>query len=606
MKKNSLNSAGMQRKDRNESHKSGMPVLSQKTTKTAQSKPNRASKSKSGSLAVQEKQAKDPSGSVRKAISGKTANQKKALDQNLSSHSKKSNCKTAPLVSAQREESSNESQHEERGDSKHCKTREGFHGPLNQQINDINTSLKSSNREQDLVAEEIIQKNDAMNQLNKDEGLERGDEIALVNEGENEEHDITINLNQIDSRLAVVKMDDETQSEMYIRSKQRRIGKSSDSEEPTVESGKPIFRNTTADFAQVMSVNEFRLVSSKPEPIPARNSSVFEFDNLDGKFAKNNDTIDSIDEITIYESRNENRKECSTDESYLSRTLLPMSERNRESTLNDTETKACQNQEKQESQHLGLHHSAEYPGNDGILLNVEAKDNCETSQPLGPSGHCVNSDKQQLSERPRFFKSFSNQSSFGKLLISSFDSSDFVESSEMLRKSSVNGSTSLKRSESLDRYPSGALPKKMGFFHELKEKTRDADSSSFFSIKENDIQQANLSSPFDNKSSSSPAALSQECRNLLSEGAQCLTSESKSPSDCRLSRLNITLDKINIDDLSISTNESSRLKPAEMESPTFISDIGRESALSRTFSLENSTDSGAMELSSETKGMIIL
>ena len=614
MRKNAVATNGTQKKDKSESHKSGMPILSQKTTRSTQFKPYKTVKSRSGSSIVQESPNKEPGCSIKSATFKKATVPKKEISQNLIDGSKRLNKNNSCLESKKKETTQSklekfvkEKKMEKDDKDSRCPSNENEVG-----VDRVVKSVKTKMEEHDIVAKKCETKY----QLIGEGSIDKGKDVPIARKDEDLKDEFSI-INQIKNTDKSIfhhhGSTDETMKDIFIQSKNRIADTNNQSKKPLVHVDTMQCNKTTAKFQDPTLVKECGLVLCEPEVTSTPNSlvmpvscqkPVFSFNNIDNSRIKNNEVIDSFDEITIYESKHENSeyKPIKPNEA-----LIKSPGTTKEKLLSDFQIKVVSNQYEDRCQHTevdDLNISAVNPG-DFIhenLLSNETKDSGSVLKHVVHTEPCIDSDQQPLSERIKYFNMPSDASSCAQLK-SSFDSLDFMESSEMLRKSSFNRNIGLKRSESLDRYLSGTAPKKLGFFHDLKEKTKNAESISFYSVHEDDDIRELASIPIVDESSdkfSLPLTLSHESINHVPANIECLVGGNRSPSKSQQSCLNITMDKDDLDNLltdrSISGMKSNR------EGPALISDIGRESALSRTFSLENDNPDKVVQSKDELKG----
>lgn len=321
--------------------------------------------------------------------------------------------------------------------------------------------------------------------------------------------------------------------------------------------------------------------------------SVFSFVESEGSFNRN-ETVDSVDEMTIYESSNVNRRSGRNDVKHagdsINVTEIVDGEGLRAST--GTESKDFDSEDK-----LANHTNFSSQGRcdkqidknvEPVCYSEKKEQSSNLIQDNGCSSYFENQTHEDLilSDKSKFFNMVSNQTFHGRHFRSSFDSFDFVESSEMERKSLVNEGNIVKRSESLDRYSKGAIPKRSGFFQDLKERTLDATCGILSNVDGEYPSMQVTDLPCSN--SSFRCDLDNE--NIISSFDNALIKK-KSPLRPDRSILNITL---NEEDATVMEQNAKldikKDKKPNGESPVLLSDIGRDSAVSRTFSLEGEKD----------------
>ena len=188
------------------------------------------------------------------------------------------------------------------------------------------------------------------------------------------------------------------------------------------------------------------------------------------------------------------------------------------------------------------------------------------------------------STRTPFFCSLIDDPITSKLR-TSYDSFDYMKYSEMTRKGNrtENG---IKRSESLNENILSPSHKKSGFFHHLKELTVDSEGSNFLSIatkvdhrSADDIQVAN------DKLFSLDSNRSQYDIKSAQSSSKCHGDEGYLTSSSNM--LNVTHDRdMDHDFSSFISKELEVNHDTKNEVPASLADIGRESAISRTFTLE--------------------
>jgi len=344
--------------------------------------------------------------------------------------------------------------------------------------------------------------------------------------------------------------------------------------------------------------NELAMTSSFHRP-------VFQANDLDEKFIEESIVIDSFDDITIYESKSDTKVKSPTNEKKNPDTDMQVTTARTalEKSCSETESNVAKIEQNRRNEFPEADFfdcdtaSSDIDDVDG-LLSSGRKDCLLVANGAEPDKKCIKSSQDYLPERPKFFKTFPNQASFGKLLKGSFDSSDFVDSSELQRKCSTDKSKCLKRSESLDRNSSGVVPKKTGFFHDLKEKAKDADNSLFFSANDHNDIKLHLPLSIVDEMTDKPSLSIALPHNITDNSSvNKVHPDKRSPSQSHRSCLSITNGKIDLSDLSIA--ECRNEKVPNGKSPTLLGEIGRESALSRTFSLDNENDSASPQAKSE-------
>ena len=196
-----------------------------------------------------------------------------------------------------------------------------------------------------------------------------------------------------------------------------------------------------------------------------------------------------------------------------------------------------------------------------------------------------------VSTRTPFFCSLLDDPITSKIR-TSYDSLDYMEYSEMTRKGkrTENG---IKRSESLNDNILSPSHKKSGFFHHLKELTVDSDGSTFLSI----------ATKVDHRSADDIQVASDKQLSLNSNRSQYDIESAQSSSKCHGDKdyltsssnmLNVTHDRDMDHDFSLFSNKELEVNhDTKSEVPASLAEIGRESAISRTFTLEEENNDDA-------------
>lgn len=189
-----------------------------------------------------------------------------------------------------------------------------------------------------------------------------------------------------------------------------------------------------------------------------------------------------------------------------------------------------------------------------------------------------------ISTRSPFFCSLFDDPITNRIL-SSCDSLDYAESSEMTRKGNRT-EKGIKRSESLNDNILSPSHKKSGFFHHLKELTVDNESSTLLSI----------ATKADYRSADDIQLTNNNKFSVESNRSQCDIQSTHSSSKCHgdggfltssSSMLNVTLDRDMDHDFSVLIGKELEINhDTKSELPVSLAEIGRESAISRTFTLD--------------------
>eukprot|EP00112_Aurelia_sp_Birch-Aquarium-sp1_P023373 Seg694.4 transcript_id=Seg694.4/GoldUCD/mRNA.D3Y31 product="hypothetical protein" protein_id=Seg694.4/GoldUCD/D3Y31 len=189
-----------------------------------------------------------------------------------------------------------------------------------------------------------------------------------------------------------------------------------------------------------------------------------------------------------------------------------------------------------------------------------------------------------ISTRSPFFCSLFDDPITNRIL-SSCDSLDYAESSEMTRKGNRT-EKGIKRSESLNDNILSPSHKKSGFFHHLKELTVDNESSTLLSI----------ATKADYRSADDIQVTNKKQFSVESNRSQCDIQSTHSSSKCHgdggfltssSSMLNVTLDRDMDHDFSVLISKELEINhDTKNELPASLAEIGRESAISRTFTLD--------------------
>ena len=219
-------------------------------------------------------------------------------------------------------------------------------------------------------------------------------------------------------------------------------------------------------------------------------------------------------------------------------------------------------------------------------IDIKLKDNqhAENLKPTTTDDGSFPNKDSIVSTRTPFFCSLFDDPITNKIR-SSYVSLDYVNSSEMPRKGrkTENG---IKRSESLNDNILSPSHKKSGFFHHLKELTVDSESSTILSIatkaenrSADDIQVANESEFSLDSNRSQFDIKSTQCSSSCHDDEGILVSNSN--------MLNVTLDRDMDHELSLLIGKELEINhETKNDLPASLAEIGRESAISRTFTLE--------------------
>ena len=586
----------MQKKDKGESQKSGMPILSQKMARSTKSKPKKTVKSNCVLSTMGKEQDKESNTSAKNTISSKASIDRKGHSQNLCIRAKISNDKSNCLESRT---SANQSKQEE--SEKGLQNMKASHSLLyRNKIKQITKfkPMKSKTEKKNQSVNENMEMHNPVDQK-KECNSSTGEDDGFVQRGEV--------LNELCTSTDEMLKEDCRQKEKSNSNSKKSCTDSNSTKYSVVE-----FREAaiTKECSSVISEadvtaapNELAMTSSFHRP-------VFQVDGLDENFIEESNVIDSFDDITIYESKSDTKVKSPTNEKKNTDTDMQVTTARTalEKSGNETESNVAKIEQNRRNEFPEADFfdcdtaSSDIDDVDG-LLSSGRKDCLLVVNGAEPDKKCMKSSQDYLPERPKFFKTFPNQASFGKLLKGSFDSSDFVDSSELQRKCSTDKSKCLKRSESLDRNSSGVVPKKTGFFHDLKEKAKDADNSLFFSANDHNDIKLHLPLSIVDEMTDKPSLSIALAHNITdNSSANKLNPDKRSPSQSHRSFLSITNDKIDLSDLSIT--ECRNEKVPNGKSPTLLGEIGRESALSRTFSLDNENDHASPQAKSERQGKL--
>ena len=634
MKKNSASCAGLQKGNKNESSKSGMPILSQQTTRSTLCRPKETLRSKFNLSKVKENQTKGVCVSSKKSTPLRSSIIKKEAKEKPASGFKKNRKEEGCLESKSRDKEKNYGIKKVDGDPfaskkemkvhvhKNTIKEEEFYGKnktdaeshINSKKNcrsvdyeqkETNNarheseSIKSEDHKH--ATEEVFGQPDTDYQLDKEETFEKSVNTGSLQRSVYDGSDCNIQSdenNEIENGTSqVLAKTDNVFTEASASSvKQHR----KEDNNPKQSSGKLNTISTEIAENKIIVGNGMTLseseVTSTPNPSMIQNKKhapVFSFTHFESNCLQN-EAGDSFDEVTIYETQNPNSITEQSKEAEITvldgLDLISRTAEVSSTSFTDWNAVADENGTNFNDESSFSDCRDQATAKEPLVTSVsnDMEKNClGVFQNKGSENKVIGEDRLLLQERSRFFQALSNHSS--QRLKSSFDSLDFIESSEMQRKSSINGINHIRRSESLDRYAKGALPKKSGFFHDLKERTMDANTGCLSAGSLEDVYEC-TANPFTDhsiKKLSMSLALDHDKKghSIRTGGLDAYTKPS--PNRDR-SHLNKTIDKLDSDEKSTSSTFAFKSERKSCDtSPSFMADIGRESAASRTFSLED-------------------
>ena len=591
----------MQKKDKGESQKSGMPILSQKTTRSTQSKRKIAIKTSCVLSAVGEDKGKASNASAKNIISSKASIDRKGNSQSLCTRTKRFNDKSNCLESGKQASPNHSKQEESEKGLQSMKTSHSlsYQNRIKQHTKFKSTKSKSEKNLQSV--DENVENYSQVNENKKDCDSRTGEDAAFV-QGGKVLHELCTSTDK------TLKEDCRPKGKFDINSR-KFFTNSSSTEYSIVEFPEASIMN---ECSSMISEAEVTATPNESVMTASSNGPAFQFNGLDENLIKEGNVIDSFDDITIYESINDkkvksptNEKNNSDKDTQVITTRTALEKSCSETDSNVVQIEQSMRNEFSEADFFDCDTSYSDIENVDGLFNDGRKDYLLAGKGPQPDKKCMESSQHNFPERPKFFKTFPNQVSFGKLLKGSFDSSDFVDSSELQRKSSTDKNKCLKRSESLDRNSSGVVPKKTGFFHDLKEKAKDADNSLFFSTNDRNDIKLHLPLSIVDEATDKPSLPIALPHNITdNSSANNVNADKRSPSQSQRSCLNITKDKVDLTDSSIV--ECGNEQVPHGKSPTLLCEIGRESALSRTFSLDNENDNASHQAKCERQGKLFL
>lgn len=323
------------------------------------------------------------------------------------------------------------------------------------------------------------------------------------------------------------------------------------------------------------------------------NQPNFSFVDFDVSFTKE-EAFDSVEELTIYESLKDFQNNDTNKDLIISNMDDECDASNGsvlhdfEKTLHIEESRTGANEVPTEASKT-LRYLSDCDAKEKKMDSLKGEE-CE-----GDDVCSVHENLRLLPDKSKFFDALSRQSSHKDLQRGSYDSSDLIECSEMQRKLAMNVAKNVKRSESLDRNPKCTVPKRSGFFQDLKERTVDADTG-IVSCLSFDKDDSLLVDIHDELCKEALILLHPE---LAKDNG--ILNGSHSPSNTDRSLLNVTIDK---DDLARADLNSRGGQLSRQKSPTLMADIGRESTVSRTFSLEHEKNNEMAPCKVDTKGEI--